>query len=139
MTSYVESVEELEQLYGPVTENARRKVAAQLTPEYHRWIEAARFCVLASVGREGTDASPRGDAGPVVESSMPGTFSCPTGTATTGSTVCATSSRTGVSRCFSWRMATAMWCGSTDAPASAPTGDCSAGSTARAGGRALSW
>lgn len=67
MTSYVASVEELEELYGPVSENARRKVAAQLTPEYRRWIEAARFCVLASVGREGTDASPRGDAGPVVE------------------------------------------------------------------------
>jgi uncharacterized protein len=42
------------------------KVARRLTPLYRRWIEAARFCVLSTVGPEGTDGSPRGDDGPVV-------------------------------------------------------------------------
>lgn len=42
------------------------KVADRVTPEYARFLDAARFCVLATVGPEGTDASPRGDDGPVV-------------------------------------------------------------------------
>ncbi|RNF36193.1 pyridoxamine 5'-phosphate oxidase family protein [Paracoccus methylarcula] len=42
-----------------------RKVADRLTPDYARFIAAARFCVLATVGPEGTDASPRVDDGPV--------------------------------------------------------------------------
>jgi uncharacterized protein len=42
------------------------KVAPGLTPLYRQWIEAARFCVLSTVGEDGTDGSPRGDDGPVV-------------------------------------------------------------------------
>lgn len=63
----IESIEALEALYGVVSEAATRKVATALTPHYSKWIEASRFCVLASVGDEGTDASPRGDNGPVVQ------------------------------------------------------------------------
>ncbi len=37
-----------------------------MTPLYARWIQASRFLVLASVGPEGTDLSPRGEDGPVV-------------------------------------------------------------------------
>jgi hypothetical protein len=37
-----------------------------MTPMYRQWIEASRFAVLSTVGPEGTDASPRGDDGPVV-------------------------------------------------------------------------
>ena len=42
------------------------KVADRLTPEYRAFLDRARFCVLATVSPEGTDASPRGDDGPVV-------------------------------------------------------------------------
>ena len=60
------SVGELEALYGTPREAALRKVADRLTPEYRRWIAASRFCILSTVGPGGTDASPRGDDGPVV-------------------------------------------------------------------------
>lgn len=43
-----------------------KKVARSLTPLYRKWIMASRFCILSTVGPEGTDASPRGDDGPVV-------------------------------------------------------------------------
>ena len=36
-------------------------------PAEHRgWTKAARFCILSTAGSSGTDASPRGDNGPVV-------------------------------------------------------------------------
>ena len=58
--------EDLAGIYGTPGPASLRKVVDRLTPEYARFIEAARFCVLATVGPEGTDASPRGDDGPVV-------------------------------------------------------------------------
>lgn len=45
---------------------ALRKVVTRLTPLYRKWIMTSRFCVLSTVGPEGTDGSPRGDDGPVV-------------------------------------------------------------------------
>jgi len=42
------------------------KVVRRITPHYATWINAAKFCVLSTVGPEGTDGSPRGDMGPVV-------------------------------------------------------------------------
>lgn len=62
----IETLEELHALYGTPGDTALRKVADRLTPEYARWIERSRFCILSTVGPEGTDASPRGDDGPVV-------------------------------------------------------------------------
>ena len=56
----------LEALYEAPVANSVKKVVPALTPHYARWIGAARFCVLATVGPEGVDASPRGDIGPVV-------------------------------------------------------------------------
>ncbi|WP_226782036.1 pyridoxamine 5'-phosphate oxidase family protein [Oceaniglobus trochenteri] len=56
----------LESLYGAPAEASIRKVAGALNDEYRRWIMASRFCILSTVGPEGTDASPRGDDGPVV-------------------------------------------------------------------------
>ena len=50
----------------PTIQGALDKVQPVITPAYRRWIEASRFVVLTTVGEEGTDASPRGDAGPVV-------------------------------------------------------------------------
>jgi PPOX class probable FMN-dependent enzyme len=68
MTSprYLENLAELEELYGEVPSAALRKVAHRMTPLYRKWIMASRFCVVSTVGPEGTDGSPRGDDGPVV-------------------------------------------------------------------------
>ena len=62
----IDTLEELHSLYGTPGDAALHKVADRLTSEYAAWIERARFCVLSTVGPEGTDASPRGDDGPVV-------------------------------------------------------------------------
>lgn len=62
----VEDIAALEALYDPPTPRSLRKLAPRLTPLYRHWIGAARFCILATVGPEGTDATPRGDDGPVV-------------------------------------------------------------------------
>lgn len=62
----IETIEELEALYGTPQDTALRKVATKMVPIYRRWIERSRFCVLTTVGPEGTDGSPRGDDGPVV-------------------------------------------------------------------------
>lgn len=62
----VDTIEALEALYGKPKETSLRKVADRMVPVYRRWIAASRFCVLTTVGPEGTDGSPRGDDGPVV-------------------------------------------------------------------------
>ena len=62
----ISDIETLESLYGTPSEAALIKVSDRLTPAYRRWIKASRFAVLTTVGPEGTDGSPRGDAGPVV-------------------------------------------------------------------------
>lgn len=51
----------LRSLFGPVGEASVRKEVDRLHPVYQRWIEASPFAVLATVGAEGLDASPRGD------------------------------------------------------------------------------
>ena len=56
----------LEALFDAAMPASLTKVARQISPLYRRWIEASRFCVLSTVGDEGTDGSPRGDDGPVV-------------------------------------------------------------------------
>ena len=62
----VETLAELEALYGKPGEASVIKVANRITPAYRAWIEAAPFCILSTVGAEGTDGSPRGDDGAVV-------------------------------------------------------------------------
>jgi len=59
-------VEELEAIYGNPGQAATVKVTAALTPAYSASIARSRFCVLTTMGPEGTDGSPRGDDGPVV-------------------------------------------------------------------------
>ncbi|MCB1398127.1 MAG: pyridoxamine 5'-phosphate oxidase family protein [Rhodobacter sp.] len=68
---------ELEALYGTPPEAALIKVAQRLTPAYRAWIARSRFCLVATVGPEGTDCSPRGDDGPVVLELDPGTLALP--------------------------------------------------------------
>lgn len=62
----IETTAALEALYGTPGEAARVKVTPRLTPAYRSWIERSRFCILSTIGPEGTDSSPRGDDGPVV-------------------------------------------------------------------------
>ncbi len=61
-TSKIETLDALCELYGPVNPNSLAKETPQLTPEYQKWIEAAPFFALASIGPSGLDCTPRGDA-----------------------------------------------------------------------------
>ena len=58
----ITTMEELEALYGTPGAASLEKVAPRITADYARIIEAAPFCALATVGPEGLDCSPRGDA-----------------------------------------------------------------------------
>ena len=75
--SIIDTIEALESLYGAPKQAALDKVQSRLTPMYSAWINAARFCILSTVGPEGTDASPRGDTGPVVDIADPQTLLLP--------------------------------------------------------------
>ncbi len=74
---HIETIEALEALYGTPLPASQRKVARRLTPLYRKWIMTARFCVLTTVGPDGTDGSPRGDDGPVVIELDPRTLAMP--------------------------------------------------------------
>jgi len=75
--TWVTDIEELEALYGTPGEASLLKVAPEITPEYRAWINASRLCILSTVGEGGTDASPRGDDGPVVREQDPKTLLMP--------------------------------------------------------------
>jgi len=62
----IDDIEALEALYGRPGEAALVKVTDRLIPSYRAWIERSRFCVISTIGPEGTDGSPRGDLEPVV-------------------------------------------------------------------------
>lgn len=74
---FIDTLEALTALYGTPSEAARIKVTPVLTPSYCAFVERSRFCVLSTVGPEGTDASPRGDEGPVVAILDPRTLALP--------------------------------------------------------------
>jgi PPOX class probable FMN-dependent enzyme len=57
----IESVEQLETLYGRPGETSLVKELDRLIPEYAALIEASPFAALATSGPEGLDCSPRGD------------------------------------------------------------------------------
>ena len=70
----------LEAIYGAletIGEASTAKVADHVTPEYRRFIEAAPFLALATVGPEGMDCSPRGDRGQAVWVEDPKTLLLP--------------------------------------------------------------
>ena len=73
----IDTLSELETLYGPPVAAALSKVADHLTPPYRRWIEAARFCVMSTVGPNGAHGTPRGDVDPVVRVTGPNTILLP--------------------------------------------------------------
>jgi PPOX class probable FMN-dependent enzyme len=62
----VTTVEQLTALYGEPGEASLVKVTDFLLPEYRAMIAASPFMALATVGPEGLDCSPRGDAGSVI-------------------------------------------------------------------------
>lgn len=74
---WIADLDSLHSLYGTPKTPALRKVTSQLTPSYRAFILASRFCILSTVGPEGTDGSPRGDAGPVVREYDPQTLLLP--------------------------------------------------------------
>lgn len=74
---YLETITDLEALYGAPGAPSLRKVARRMTPLYRKWIMASKLCMLTTVGPEGTDDSPRGDDGPVVLELDPGTLAMP--------------------------------------------------------------
>ena len=60
------TIEALEAIYGPTSAASTVKELDHLNAPYRAYIEASPFCALATVGPEGLDCSPRGDAGGVV-------------------------------------------------------------------------
>jgi len=63
---HIQETGALEALYGAPSAAAQQKVSDRLLPLHAKWIAASRFCVLSTIGPDGTDGSPRGDDGPVV-------------------------------------------------------------------------
>lgn len=59
--SKLETVEQLEALYGLPGEASLVKELDHIIPQYAAFIEASPFVALATVGPEGLDCSPRGD------------------------------------------------------------------------------
>ncbi len=60
--SRINTVSELEAIYGRPGEASTVKVADRIIPEYRALLEASPFAILATAGPEGLDCSPRGDA-----------------------------------------------------------------------------
>ncbi|HWA19100.1 MAG TPA: pyridoxamine 5'-phosphate oxidase family protein [Devosia sp.] len=63
----VRSLPELESLYGEVNETSSLKEITYLHPHYAAFVKASPFCILATAGPHGLDASPRGDPAGFVE------------------------------------------------------------------------
>jgi PPOX class probable FMN-dependent enzyme len=59
--SVVETIEQLEAIYGYPNDASTVKVADRVTPSYRALMDSSPFATLATVGPEGVDCSPRGD------------------------------------------------------------------------------
>lgn len=64
--STIETIEQLEEIYGQTGLTSLAKVANHVTPYYRVMIEKSPFVALATCGPEGLDCSPRGDRREVV-------------------------------------------------------------------------
>ena len=60
-THIIQSIEELEDLYGAVNPNALFKEIDYISDDYRQFIEKSPFALVATVAEEGLDCSPRGD------------------------------------------------------------------------------
>ena len=63
----IDTIADLESLFGPVGEASIRKEVPYLHPHYQALIKASPFAVLATASAEGLDISPRGDPAGFVE------------------------------------------------------------------------
>ena len=63
----ITSIDVLRKHYGIVSEAAKKKETPRINDAYRQLLEAAPFFALASVGPDGMDCSPRGDAGGLIE------------------------------------------------------------------------
>ena len=59
--SRINTLKQLEALYGKPGETSLIKEVKQVIPHYRTFIEASPFCTLATVAPEGMDCTPRGD------------------------------------------------------------------------------
>ena len=59
--SFIETIADLEALYGSANAASTVKVADHVTALYRPFVEASPFVALATSGPEGLDCSPRGD------------------------------------------------------------------------------
>lgn len=59
--NWIDTVEQLEDIYGEPAKASLVKVTDYVTPHYATFIEASPFVALATSGPEGLDCSPRGD------------------------------------------------------------------------------
>lgn len=57
----IDTLDDLDRLYGPPVEAAIVKEIDHISDDYRPFIELAPFVVIATVGPEGLDCSPRGD------------------------------------------------------------------------------
>jgi PPOX class probable FMN-dependent enzyme len=57
----IETIEQLENLYGKPHEASLTKEVAHIIPHYRKFIEMSPFCTLATIGEQGMDNTPRGD------------------------------------------------------------------------------
>ncbi|MCA3563464.1 MAG: pyridoxamine 5'-phosphate oxidase family protein [Methylocystis sp.] len=73
----ITSLAELEALYAPVNPTAILKEIDHINAEYAKFIEAAPFVILSTVGPEGLDCSPRGDPAGFVRVADPKTLLIP--------------------------------------------------------------
>ena len=60
--TFIESTEQLDEIYGEPAEAALVKVTHEVTDDYRRFIELSPFVTIATAGPDGLDCSPRGDA-----------------------------------------------------------------------------
>ena len=74
---FITTLDDLHSHYGTPGTPSMAKVSPQLTPAYRAFLDRSRFCILTTVGPEGTDGSPRGDEGPVVTVLDAGTVALP--------------------------------------------------------------
>jgi len=61
MTTYLDTIAQLDAVYGEANERSLLKEIDYISEDYRRFIDASPFVVLASVGDEGMDCSPKGD------------------------------------------------------------------------------
>lgn len=73
----VTTTAQLDALYDQPLVTSLEKEVDHITPDYAKFIAAAPFVVLASVGEEGLDCSPRGDAAGFVRIADPKTLMIP--------------------------------------------------------------